>query len=313
MTKGKPRAATNDQKFLMTTRDDRHCMETLKDGSRCGAYHLDGKLLCAMHDPETKAAIMQDKTNYQNHAAWLKNELEKPHDLTSAKGIVQFGNLLIQAVLHKQIKRPEANTMGYLIGTQLQAIRSAREEEKPEQNIRDLIGDSMSVTVQMTREERIAFLTAGSASKMGQIMAHVAEDGRVIDTTKNEDGSYSAKVTASPRPSRDMKVPVKAIAEAMKDEGFDVTNGEVEEWFGEYAGDEKESNPELIGLTEVFEPGAMPPSLYHEFTHKQVPHERLEGCLKSVYVCNFCGISVANTSRWETLFCEKRLPGANQS
>lgn len=306
MTKGKPRAKP-DQSYVPAVYDERHCIHVKEDGLRCGAFRVQNKMLCALHDPETKQAVMADQRNYLDHKEWLDHEIKKPHNLTTTKGIVEFNSVLIQAVIHKKVDRAQANTIGYLMGTQLQAIRAMKEEKRPEQSIQELIGDGISIRVEMTKEERKAFLTAGSAAKMGQILEHVKEDGRIIDMKQQADGSFGASIEAKPRPSRDMKMPAKIIAEAMQDEGFDVTKGEVLECFGDFLGDDKETAPELIGLTDVYQTGNMPEGTYHEFDHSTVPHKSLPGVLESRYVCKHCGISVGNTSRWENLFCEKRM------
>ena len=306
MTKGKPRTKP-DKSYVPAVYDERHCIEIKADGVRCGAFHLDSKLVCAMHDPETKSAILADQRNHIEHSQWLDQQIRQPHDLTTVKGIIQFNNLLIQAVVHKKIDRPTANTTGYLLGTQLQALRAEREEKKPDQTIRDLIGDGVNIEIKMTKDERRAFLTAGSAGKMGQILEHVKEDGRIIETTQNVDGSFSARLEGKPKPPRDMKMPAQEIAQAMNDGGFDITKGEVVECFGSFLGDDKERAPELIGLTDIYEPGNMPESTYHEFIREQIPNEQLAGTLKIQFKCTHCGITTGNTKRWEDKFCPKRM------
>ena len=305
MSKAKPRNRT-EPVYLPTVYTEKHCTFVRTDGTRCAGFHIEGKLFCAMHDPETKQAVLADHRNYLDHAEYLKQELTKPHDLTNLKGLVQFNSILIQAVIHKKVDRAAANTVGYLIGNQLQAIRAMKEEQKPEQTIADLIGDGISIQIDMTKEERRAFLTAGSASKMGEILNHVKEEGRIIDLKQNSAGKFEATIEAKPRPSA-IKMPSKIIAEAMQAEGLDVKKFEVEEYFGEYLGDERETTSETIGLEGIYKPGNIPEGTHHEFKREKVPHPKLDGCLIDRFTCLHCGISVAHTSHWENLFCEKRM------
>lgn len=202
-----------------------------------------------------------------------------------------------------RISRQELNTLGYVCGITLKGIAAIQAEDNPQETISELLGNGASISIQMTREERKLYLTAGSVDKMHQVLQAVKNDGRVIDMEAQADGSYSAPPMEKP-PRMDAQMPTAAIAQVFKEEGHDIKAGEVLEIFGASLGDDREKDISGHGFEAAF--GMSPatePALAHAWKQISVAHPDMPGAVIRRSQCIKCGITTGNTRELENEEC----------
>lgn len=230
------------------------------------------------------------------------------HDITTNKGVVAFLNEALNAFIIGDggiIGREELNTVGYLCGIQLKGIAAVQAEENPEESITDILKAGGQVEIRMTREERKAYLTAGSVDGMQRVLQAVKNDGRVIDMELQPDGSFAAPPLAAP-PRVDAPMPATTIANAMREGGVDITASEVKQVFGVSLGGKQDDEAvELFGFDDLLDASASTEqALAHLWTSITVENPDLPGVVLRRKRCTKCGITTNDTRKHDGEPCE---------
>jgi len=237
------------------------------------------------------------------------------HDLTTNKGVVSFLNEAINSFVlgptedGDGVGRNELNTLGYVCGIQLRAIEAVQKEEKPADDVAQLLGGiGTQISITMTREERMLLLTGGSVNNMAKVLSEVNKDGRIIHLEKQQDGSYATDGTQLEEPPRrDAKIPHGDIADAMRAEGIDTDKGELKAILGPSLGTPASADGDEeqdFGFDVLYDVTAKTvPALAHEFRTVSFPNPGSEGTVIRVSQCTKCGITTKNTKDLENELC----------
>jgi hypothetical protein len=230
------------------------------------------------------------------------------HDVTTNRGVVAFLNEAINAFVIDPdgglIEREELNTLGYVCGIQLKAIAAVQQEESPSDSLSDILGMGATVEIKMTREERKAYLTAGSVDKMARVLEQVKKDGRILELEPQPDGSYGIPPKDEP-PRTDAPMPITEIRQAMAAEGIDIKRDELTKLVGERLGHTPEVEVELFGFDEFM---AIQPkdeeALRHLWQSITVQNPDMPGVAVRRHRCTKCGVTTNNTNKHDNEPCE---------
>lgn len=269
----------------------------------CGAPPLKTGPRCVLHDPTTKEMVRKARADHEENRAQIETELMGHTEFDTNKGLVKFGGLAIRAFLAKVIDQKEANTLGFLLNTQLTGVARANEEKDPSVGMQILLGNGQ-VQINMTREERKRYLQAGSVTKQAPMLEAIKEQGRIIEMTEGADGKIKAAIEVPPKPARDFKIDNRQIAKTMQAEGMDITAKEVRTIFGAHAEDSKAGqDADLIGLEGVFDAEGLPEEAYHDFEKCRKPHERIAQVMVIYYKCKRCAFECRTTTKHQYDVC----------
>lgn len=229
------------------------------------------------------------------------------HDITTNKGLVAFLDKAINAFVVSDgeiIGREELNTLGYVCGVQLKAIKAVQEEDNPQESIADILkAGGAQMRIDMTPEERKMYLTAGSIENMQRVLQAVKNDGRIVELIPQADGSYAAPPLAQP-PKSDAPMPIPAIGAAMRAEGVGITNGEVRTLFGPSLGSPGTDDIEEFGI-DIFDVSASDTeALAHRWQQVSIPNDKMPGVVVRRNRCTKCGITTNNTDKFDGEPCE---------
>jgi hypothetical protein len=232
----------------------------------------------------------------------------KRHDVTTNKGVVAFLNEALNAFVldpsGDTIGREELNTIGYVCGIQLKAIAAVQSEDNPDETISDILKAGGQVQITMTKDERKAYLTAGSVEGMQRVLSAVKKDGRIVELEAQPDGSFGIPPKDEP-PRSDAKMPAVIISQAMSAEGVDITTGEVLEIFGSSLGSPKEQDLSVLGFGALMDVTPVDePALGHIWGQITVHNPDMPGVVTRRNRCTKCGITTNNTSKHNNEPCE---------